>query len=71
MNRHPLVSVAAIVLFVAVVSLASLAGQENEYIPQRTPWGDPDLRGYYLPGTAQPMETPASGAVGRHRVFRA
>ena len=58
MNRQPLVSAAALALFVAVVSLTPLAGQESDYTPRRTPWGDSDLRGHYLPGTAQPMETP-------------
>ena len=31
-----------------------------EFDPPRTPWGDPDFRGYYLPGGSQPLETPAS-----------
>ena len=48
----------AVVLAVVATSLTVAAGQEAEFTPARTPWGDPDLRGHYLPGTSQPMETP-------------
>ena len=51
-------------LAVAVLALsapAAAAGQDGAYAAQRTPWGDPDLRGHWLPGTAAPMETPSSG----------
>ncbi|MCY4073842.1 MAG: hypothetical protein OXH04_00265 [Acidobacteria bacterium] len=30
-----------------------------DFEPPRTPWGDPDFRGYYLPGPYQPLEAPA------------
>ena len=58
MGRQPLFSIAALAVSVIVVFLAPLAGQESDYTPARTPWGDPDLRGHYLPGTSQPLETP-------------
>ena len=58
MSTQPLVSIAALALCVTVFSPAPLAGQESDYAPPRTPWGDPDLRGHYLPGTSQPLETP-------------
>ena len=31
-----------------------------DFEPPRTPWGDPDFRGYYGPSGSQPLETPAS-----------
>ena len=58
MSRQPLFSTAVLAVSVTVVFLAPLAGQESDYTPARTPWGDPDLRGHYLPGTSQPLETP-------------
>ena len=58
MSRQPLVPFAALALCVAVVAPAPLAGQQDAWTPPRTPWGDPDLRGHYLPGTSQPLETP-------------
>ena len=53
---------------VTVTALSLLApvlahgGQDDAYAPPRTQWGDPDLRGHYLPGASQPMETPANDA---------
>jgi hypothetical protein len=59
---------------VAVVALAGLAGQVrtagqapqnaasengNHFTPPKTPWGDPDLSGHWLPGGGGRMETPA------------
>ena len=35
-------------------------GAPADFEPPRTPWGDPDFRGYYLPGAPQPLETRAS-----------
>ena len=61
--------------FVAVVAVAALGllgpaalpapvhaqgGEPVDFEPPRTPWGDPDLRGYYLPAPSQPLETRAS-----------
>ena len=37
-------------------------GGGGSFEPPRTPWGDPDLRGYYLPAPSQPLETRASDA---------
>ncbi|MCE2540957.1 MAG: hypothetical protein J4G16_11390, partial [Acidobacteria bacterium] len=34
--------------------------QPVDFEPPRTLWGDPDLRGYYLPAPPQPLETRAS-----------
>ncbi len=58
MTRQPLVPLAALALCATLASPAPLAAQEGDYTPPRTPWGDPDLRGHYLPGTSQPLETP-------------
>ena len=59
---------------VAVVALVGLAGQVrttgqapqnassengNHFMPSKTPWGDPDLSGHWLPGGGGRMETPA------------
>ena len=37
-------------------------GQDASFEPPRTEWGDPDLRGYFLPGASQPLETRAGDA---------
>ena len=56
MSRQFFAPVGVLALAVAVVALMPLtaAGQDtnqgSEYEPARTPWGDPDLRGHYLPG---------------------
>lgn len=34
--------------------------EDSPHTPARTEWGDPDFRGYYLPGAYQPLETRAS-----------
>ena len=49
----------AVVFTVVVLAPATRAGQEETYTPPHTEWGDPDLRGHWLPGAYQPMETPA------------
>ena len=49
----------AAVIAVVVLAPATGAGQDGAYTPPRTEWGDPDLRGHWLPGASQPMETPA------------
>ena len=66
MNRQPFAFGNVLVLALAVITLMPLngAGQEENYPPNRTPWGDPDLRGHYLPGTSQPLETPRLEAWG-------
>ena len=33
-------------------------GQDSNYEPTLTPWGDPDIQGHYLPGTWIPLEIP-------------
>ena len=58
MNTQPFLPVAALALSVIVASVVPVSAQESTYEPKRTPWDDPDLRGHYLPGTSQPMETP-------------
>ena len=58
MSRQRPLSIAALAAFVTAAFLVPLAAQEGEYAPPRTPWGDPDLRGHYLPGQSQPLETP-------------
>ena len=45
----------------ALAAPGAAAGQDDPFTPERTPWGDPDLRGHWLPGTAAPMETPSGG----------
>ena len=62
MSSKVLIPVCTLVA-VALVVLAPVvaAAQDEAFTPKRTPWGDPDLRGHWLPGTAAPMETPASG----------
>ena len=58
MSRQQLLSIAALAAFVTGALLVPLSAQEGEYAPPRTPWGDPDLQGHYLPGQSQPLETP-------------
>ena len=57
-----LLACAAAALFAVAAVPAAFAGQDGAYEPPRTPWGDPDFRGHYLPGRSQPMETPANDA---------
>ena len=59
-------SAAAVCLLLAGFALTMLApavaaGQDAAFTPPRTEWGHPDLRGHWMPGTAAPMENPASG----------
>ena len=58
MSRQRPLSIAALAAFVTAAFLVPLTAQEGEYAPPRTPWGAPDLRGHYLPGQSQPLETP-------------
>ena len=50
------VAMTALALAAPVTSLA----QDGTFEPPRTAWGDPDLRGHYLPGPYQALETPTS-----------
>ena len=55
---------AALVVAAGMLLLLPPAHAQEEaagggFEPPRTPWGDPDLRGYYLPGPYQPLEAPA------------
>ena len=56
-------AVLVVVLLGAVVALPAAVHAQEEaqagFEPPRTPWGDPDFRGYYLPGPYQPLEAPA------------
>ena len=40
--------------------LSPWAATAQDFDPAKTPWGDPDLRGHYLPGPYQALETPTS-----------
>lgn len=52
-----------VVLAVAIVWIApGLVAQDPTFDPPRTPWGDPDFRGYYVAGTSAPMENPIGDA---------
>ncbi len=58
----PYVAVLVVTGIVAVWSWSwpsTVQAQEENFQPPRTEWGDPDMRGHYLPGAYQPMETPA------------
>ena len=50
-----------LVLVICGAETSVLAGgQSDAFEPPRTEWGDPDFRGHYLPGGAQPLETPSN-----------
>ena len=44
----------------AAVDAAKAAAALANWTPPRTPWGDPDLRGYWLTATYTPLERPAA-----------
>jgi hypothetical protein len=44
----------------AAVEAAKAAAATANWTPPRTPWGDPDLRGYYLSLSYTPLERPAA-----------
>ncbi len=55
-----LVGALAIVGAAGAPAIAHAQGSgDTAFEPPRTPWGDPDFRGYYLPGASQPLEAPA------------
>ena len=61
MRARSFARVAAVTaLPVLLAPMSAQGGQDGTYEPPRTQWGDPDLRGHYLPGASQPMETPAN-----------
>lgn len=44
----------------AAAEAAKAAAAVRNWTPSRTPWGDPDLRGYWLLATYTPLERPAA-----------
>ncbi len=56
----PVAVVAVVLLGAAALPPSAHAQEETKgaFEPPRTPWGDPDFRGYYLPGPYQPLEAP-------------
>ena len=70
MNRHGNRTFWRAAVLIGALAVAGAAGTPGvaqaqqgdgaEFDPPRTPWGDPDFSGYYLPGGGQPLETPAS-----------
>src|SRR5262245_27845564 len=73
MNRlFRMLALATLTALVAVAAQVSIAGQAarpvatdkakaaaSTFTPSKTPWGDPDLQGHWLPGGGGRMETPA------------
>ncbi len=61
MTTTTVTSISTFVVAVALVATAPVgaAGQDGTFEPKRTAWGDADLSGHWLPGTAAPMETPS------------
>ena len=58
---HRGVAVLAVAVFGGAWPWSSdVVAQEASFEPPHTEWGDPDLRGHYLPGAYQPLETPAA-----------
>ena len=47
------------IMLLALPSAVTTQEIQEGFEPPRTEWGDPDFRGYYLPGASQPMETPS------------
>ena len=62
MSARPSACVASVTALCLLAPMSSQGGQDGAYEPGRTEWGDPDLRGHYLPGPIQPLETRASDA---------
>lgn len=62
MSMRAIAPLCLIVAFALVTLRPTVAqAQDGDYTPKRTPWGAPDLRGHWLPGTSAPMETPSRG----------
>ena len=49
---------------VALLAPASVAGQAGNWSAPRTPWGDPDLQGFWTNTTTTPLERPDDVAAG-------
>ena len=60
MRARSFACVATVMALCLLAPMVADGGQDGAYEPPRTPWGEPDLRGHYLPGASQPMETPAN-----------
>ena len=60
MRARSFACVATVMALCLLAPMFAHGGQDGAYEPPRTQWGDPDLRGHYLPGASQPMETPAN-----------
>lgn len=60
MRARSFACVATVMALCLLAPMFADGGQDGAYEPPRTQWGDPDLRGHYLPGASQPMETPAN-----------
>ena len=64
MNFRVVAPISTLVVAIALVALTpgGASGQDGTFTPKRTAWGDPDVSGHWLPGTAAPMETPRGEA---------
>ena len=62
MSARPVARVVTVTALCLLAPMAARGGQDGASESPRTEWGDPDLRGHYLPGASQPMETPANDA---------
>lgn len=60
MRARSFACVGTVMALCLLAPMVADGGQDGAYESPRTPWGDPDLRGHYLPGASQPMETPAN-----------
>ena len=60
MRVGPFGHVVTVMALFLLAPMSAHSGQDSAYEPGRTEWGDPDLRGHYLPGPIQPLETRAS-----------
>ena len=56
-----LLSAVALTLVVSAQTTRSAVGdQRAPYVTPRTPWGDPDLQGFWSNQTSTPLERPAA-----------
>ncbi len=54
-----LVGLAVVVLTGPAVAGRAAPSGQGEWVPPRTPWGDPDLQGLWTNTTTTPLERPA------------